>query len=252
MLAGAGATPLDAVILVSDGRNNAGSPPTDVAAKYRAAELPLYTIGVGDPNPPRNVRIIGPAGPKEALRQEEVVFDVKLVAEGMQDRRVSVILEASRDGGPFLKLHSEPTRLGKDGEPVRVRAVHAFREAGDYKLKFKVTQFPEETSHEDNVDIRFLRVNDEKIRVLYLEDMPRWEYRYVKTALKRVDESIVMQAYLFDASGDFRQEASDELVRRCGTFRARKRSCSSTTSILMGDIDPQRLGTTEEQRNDSG
>ena len=63
-LAGSGAGELEAVILVSDGRNNAGVSPVDVAGKYRAADLPIFTVGVGDPNPPRNVRIIGPTGPK--------------------------------------------------------------------------------------------------------------------------------------------------------------------------------------------
>ena len=34
-LAAVGATPLDAVILVSDGRSNVGLPPVEVAGKYR-------------------------------------------------------------------------------------------------------------------------------------------------------------------------------------------------------------------------
>ena len=247
-LAAVGATPLDAVILVSDGRSNVGLPPVEVAGKYRASDLSLYTVGVGDPNPPRNVRIVGPAGPKEALRQEEVVFDIKVVAEGMEQRPVNVTLEASRNGGPFSKVDTKPTRLGKDGEPLRVRALHAFEDAGDYTLRFKVSEFPEETSLEDNVDVRFLRVNDEKIRVLYLEDVPRWEYRYIHRGLKRVDESIVMQSYLFDASGDFHQEHSDGLANLVDIPRS-KEDLFRYHVILIGDIDPQRFGTTEEQRN---
>lgn len=247
-LSAVGATPLDAVILVSDGRSNVGLPPIEVASKYRAADLSLHTIGVGDSNPPRNVRIIGPAGPKEALRQEEVVFDIKVVAEGMERRPVNVTLEASRNGGPYTKVDTRPARLGKDGEPLRVRAIHAFQDAGDYTLRFKVTEFPEETHLEDNVDVRFLRVNDEKIRVLYLEDVPRWEYRYIHKGLKRVDESIVMQSYLFDASGDFHQEHSDGL-RNLVDIPRTKKELFQYHAILIGDIDPQRLGTTEEQRN---
>ncbi|MEE2887916.1 MAG: vWA domain-containing protein [Planctomycetota bacterium] len=247
-LAAVGATPLDAVILVSDGRSNVGLPPLEVASKYRAADLSLYTVGVGDPNPPRNVRIIGPAGPKEALRQEEVVFDIKVVAEGMEKRPVNVTLEASRNGGVFSKVDTKPARLGKDGEPIRVRTLHAFQEAGDYTLHFKVSEFPEETSLEDNIDVRFLRVNDEKIHVLYLEDVPRWEYRYIHRGLKRVDESIVMQSYLFDASGDFHQEHSDGLSNLVDIPRTREEMFRYHV-ILLGDIDPQRFGTTEEQRN---
>lgn len=247
-LAGFGAAELEAVILVSDGRNNAGLPPVEVAGKYRAADLPIFTVGVGDPNPPRNVRIIGPPGPKESLRDEEVVFDVNLVAEGLFRRVVQVTLEASRDGGPYLAADSSSATLGQDGEPVRVRLHHAFADPGDYTLRFKVSSFPEETSVEDNVDTRFLRVNDERIRVLYIDDVPRWEYRYVERALKRVDPSIEMQAYLFDASRDFPQEHSDNLTNLLDIPRQRQEMMTYHV-ILIGDVPPEKLGGTEEQRN---
>ena len=251
-LEAAAGSPLDAVILVSDGRNNAGLAPVDVAAKYRAADIPLYTIGVGDPNAPSNVRIIGPPGPKESLRQEEVMFNISVVKEGESLNRepVDVTLEASRNGGAYLPVHTESTRLPSlDGEPVRVRANHAFQEAGDYTLRFKVSEFPQETSLEDNVDIRFLRVNDEKIRVLYLEEVPRWEYRYVKNALKRVDESIVMQAFLFDASGDFIQEHSEGLLPLRSLPRTRDELFNYHV-ILIGDVNPSSLGDTDERREE--
>ena len=249
-LAGVGGSTVDAVILVSDGRNNAGLNPTEAAGKYRTAGLPLFTIGVGDPHPPRNVRIVGPAGPKEALRQEEVVFDINVVSEGLPGKPVEVTLESSHNGGSFITVDNQPTKLSRrDGEPSRVRVVHAFPEAGDYTLRFRVTEFPEETSLEDNVDLRFLRVNDEKIRVLYLEDVPRWEYRYVKNGLLRVDESIIMQSYLFDASGDFRQEHSEELPPLTNLPRT-ELDLFRYHVILVGDIGPEQLGTTEEQRDE--
>ena len=245
--------PLDAVILVSDGRNNAGLSPVDEAAKYRAADLPLYTVGVGDPNAPSNVRIVGPPGPKEALRQEEIVFDISVVKEGesLNREQVDVTLEASRNGGAFLPVHTESTRLPTlDGEPVRVRANHGFQEAGDYTLRFKVSEFPQETSLEDNVDIRFLRVNDEKIRVLYLEEVPRWEYRYVKNALKRVDESIVMQAFLFDASGDFIQEHSKDHELPLRALPRTRDEIFSYHVILIGDVNPSSLGDSDIRREE--
>ncbi len=249
-LASFGAAELEAVLLVSDGRNNAGLPPVEVAAKYRVADIPIFTIGVGDPNPPRNVRLIAPPGPKEALREEEVMFDVRLVAEGLHRRVVTVTLEASKDGDRYMVVQqSNPVTLGRDDEPVRVRLRHAFTDPGDYTLRFKSSSFPEETSLEDNVDTRFLRVNDERIRVLYIDDVPRWEYRYLKWGLKRVDPSIEMQAFMFDASRDFHQEHSDNLENLVDIPRTR-REMFDYHVILIGDVPPEKLGNTEEQRND--
>jgi len=238
---------LDAVILVSDGRNNGGLPPVEVAQKYRASDVPIYTIGVGDPNPPHNVRLVGPPGPQEALKNEDVVFEVTVSAEGMAGRDLNVTLHGARNGGPYVPLAQESAVLAEDGQPVKVRLYHAFAESGDYSLRFEATPFPEETSHEDNRATRFLRVSDQQIRVLYLEDLPRWEYRYVKNALLRVDPSIEVQVYLFDASRDFQQEST----RGLPPLRALPRSRAELFKyhvILIGDVAPERLGTTDEQR----
>jgi uncharacterized membrane protein len=245
-LATAGAVNLDSLILVSDGRSNAGLDPAEVAAKYRLGDLPIHTVGVGDPNPPRNVRLIGPPGPKDALLGEELVLECTLDAEGLEGRDVTVTLEGSRDGGPFVPLASEQARLGADHVPVEVRIYHAFEEAGDHTLRFSVTRSPEETSFEDNEAIRFLRVADQKIRVLYIDDLPRWEYRYLKNALIRVDPSIVVQCYLCDASKSFVQEHSEELPPLRDIPRSRDELFQYQV-ILLGDVPPERLAPTEEQ-----
>jgi uncharacterized membrane protein len=245
-LGSAGAADVDAVLLVSDGRSNSGLPPEEVAAKYRSADLPIFTIGVGDPNPPRNVRLIGPPGPAEALREEEVAFDVTLDPESLAGETVTVSLEGSRDGEPFTRLDVKDAVLGDDHVPVKVRLFHAFELAGDWTLRFKVAELPEETSHEDNTVTRFLRVDDEKIRVLFLDDLPRWEYRYVKNALLRVDKSIVAQVYLFDASGTFIQEHSDGLPPLRDLPRTREELFQYHV-ILIGDVPPERIGATEDE-----
>lgn len=243
------ASNLDAVILISDGRNNGGEPPIEVASKYRAHDIPIHTLGVGDPNPPKNVRIVGPPGPQEALRREEIAFDVTVSAEGLAGESVVVTLHGARDGSVFLPLATSSVVLGESGVPHKVRMYHSFEDAGDYSLRFEVSPFPEETSHEDNRATRFLRVNDQKIRVLYLENIPRWEYRYVKNGLLRVDPSIEVQAYLFDASKDFPQESSDHLPALRELPRTRQELFEYHV-ILIGDVPPERLGGNEEQIND--
>ncbi len=245
-LATAGAVNLEAVVLVSDGRNNSGLDPAEVAKKYRLTEAPIFTVGVGDPNPPRNIRLIGPHGPKEALRQEELVFEVTLDAEGLDEREVTVTLSGSKDGGPPRPLASEQAVLRGDHEPTKVRMFHAFEESGDWVLEFAVSELPEETTHEDNVAKRFLHVADEKIRVLFIDEFPRWEYRYVKNALLRVDPSIEVQVYLFSASGTFDQESTEGLPSLRDIPRTRDELFDYHV-VLMGDVPPERIAPTEEQ-----
>jgi len=246
-LGASGATNLDAVVLVSDGRSNAGLAPVEVAAKYRSNDLPIFTVGVGDPSPPRNIRLTGPPGPREALRLEDVAFDVTVSAEGLDGRAVTVTMFGERQEGGRRPLETAQTTLLADGVPQKVRLYHAFDEPGDWTLRFEVTSLPEETTAEDNVDTRFLRVTDERIRVLYLEKGPRWEYRYLKNALLRVDPSIEVQVYMCDASRDFVQEHSPHLEPLREIPRTRDELFAYHV-ILLGDVLPEQLAPTEDRR----
>ncbi|MCK5943444.1 MAG: hypothetical protein KAI24_15790, partial [Planctomycetes bacterium] len=238
---------LDAVIVVSDGRNNAGLDPVEVAANYGLRGIAVHTIGVGDPEPPRNAWLVGPPGPKEALREEQVGFDVTLRAEGLAGQRARVELQGSRDGGPFVPLATADDVLPAAGDATKVRITHAFEEAGDWTLKFTLAPAEEESQLDDNEDVRFLRVNDERIRVLFCDDKPRWEYRYVKNALKRVDPSIEMQAILFDASPRFVQEHSQDL-RAIEDLPRTPKEFLDYHVILIGDVPPERIAPSEEGR----
>ncbi len=238
---------LDAVVLVSDGRNNGGLDPVDAAAGYGLRGIPVHTVGVGDPEPPRNAWIVGPPGPKEALCLEQVGFEVTLRAEGLRGQRARVELHGARDGGPSVPLATASAELPDNGQSSAVRLFHAFDQPGDWTLRFTLAPLPEESQLDDNEDTRFLRVNDEKIRVLFVDDRPRWEYRYVKNGLKRVDPSIVMQAVMFDASPRFEQEHSKELPALRDIPRTEKELFQYHV-ILFGDVPPERIAPTEERR----
>lgn len=244
-LAGSGSLNLDGIVLISDGRSNTGLDPVEAAAKYRLQDVPIHALGVGDPTPPRNVWVIGPSGPKQALAEEEVAFDVAVRAEGLEGRMTSVTLRGSRDGGPYQPLASTSVSLVADGQPVVARLYHAFEREGDWTLRFEADHLPEESSYDDNEDVRFLRVDDEKIRALFIDDVPRWSYRYIKNGLKRVDPSIEVQVYLCDASPIFIQEHSKTLEPLAQLPRTREELMDYHV-ILLGDVPPERLGGTEE------
>jgi uncharacterized membrane protein len=248
-LAAAAGSNLDAVVLVSDGRNNAGLDPVAAAEGYALRGIPIHTVGVGDPEAPRNAWIVGPPGPKEALCLEQVGFEVTLRAEGLRGQRARVELHGARDGGAFTTLATASAELPDAGQSAQVRLFHAFDQAGDWTLRFVLAPLPEESQLDDNEDTRFLRVNDEKIRVLFVDDRPRWEYRYLQNGLKRVDPSIVMQAYLFDASPRFQQERSKELPPLRDLPRTEKELFQYHV-ILFGDVAPESLAPSEEKRRE--
>jgi hypothetical protein len=50
-----------------------------------------------------------------------------------------------------------------------------------------IPPLPEEpkTLHGNNTDTTFIRVSEDKLRVLYLDGLPRWDFRFLKNAMRR-------------------------------------------------------------------
>ena len=247
---------LEAVVLVTDGQSNQGLDPVESAARYAAAEVPVHALGVGEPGGERNLTLAGPPGPQQVLQNEEAVFELSVTASGLEQAEFAVQLRALRksadegDAGSSASAvvaTTDAVPMPESGKTRKVVLRHAFSEPGDYLLTFEVPPLPGETNPRDNITRRYLRVDSDKIRVLYIEDVPRWEYRYVKNAIIRVDKSIEAQCFLFDASRSFRQEASDELPPLESLPQTRKELFKYHV-VLLGDVPPWRLGPTEDAR----
>ncbi len=74
---------------------------------------------------------------------------------------------------------------------------------------------------------------DTRIRVLYVEDRSRFEYRYLKNLLSR-EPSIISSCLLLSADPDFPQEGTEPIRRFPVTFDELNRY----DVVLLGDIDP--------------
>jgi len=244
---------LDSIIVITDGRNTGGLPPTESAARLAASEIPVHVIGVGDPTKERNLTLAGPPGPQQVLQNEEAVFELNVSATGIPEQTGRLTLRAERRSGSepatTAGSHEIDFPMPPEGESRKVSITYSFDEPGDYLLTFEVPPFPEESNPTDNITRRYVRVDSDKIRVLYLEEQPRWEYKYIYQALRRVDKSIQVQCFLFEASDSFPQEHSEGLPSLERIPRT-KAELFKYHVILIGDVAPYRFGKTEQERNE--
>lgn len=247
---------LEAIVLVTDGRNNEGLEPLEGAKRLQTSEIPLHIIGVGDAAGERNLTLSGPPGPQQILQNEEAEFELQIRASGLEASAFQVVCRARKqpidgrgaaEGEGLVIASADSVVMPGPGETRKVTLRHSFDEPGDYLLTFEVPLVDGESNPRDNITRRYLRVDSDKIRVLYVEDIPRWEYRYVEKALARVDKSIVYQCLLLDASRSFLQEASEGLQPLKSLPRTKKELFQYHV-VLLGDIPPERFGTTEEER----
>ena len=226
--------PVSGVVVLTDGQQTAGSrAPADVARRLGQREIPVFTIGVGNPNEAKDIRAVHLEANEIVLAGDRVPFDVSVVADGYKGERLRVDLKF--DG---KVVASEYFVVEGGGSRQSIRLEHRPATPGDFTATAEVEHQSGELFAENNIISKPVRVLEQKIRVLYADGPPRWEYRYLKNALVR-DPTMEAQIFLFSADKEFIQESSAG-VPPLRSFPRTREELMQYHVIILGDIDVQR------------
>jgi hypothetical protein len=116
------------------------------------------------------------------------------------------------------------------------------KEPGPRYLTINVPVQPEEPDElkANNVEVAFVRVDKEKIKVLYVEGLPRWDFRFLKNAMRRdnglggrkkEDEPDI----LLDA--ELKRKPADQPSGYPTTLD----ELAEYHTVILGDVAPDRL-----------
>ena len=167
--------------LFSDGQNTGGRSPGESARAAAAIPAPIFAV---------------PAGSSARLQDVAItdVFTSGLVAVG-DTARVTVTVESQGfEGRPAkLQLLDGETMLDqkditlRGAEPQQMELTFEAKQPGAKYLTVRIPPPPEEPEalRENNSDVAFVRVGDERLKVLHIEGPPRWDFRFLKNALRR-------------------------------------------------------------------
>ena len=117
--------------------------------------------------------------------------------------------------------------------PVTLGTVGARRRQGDLRG---------EKIENDNYLIHHLRVVDTKIKVLYVDNWPRWEYRFLKDGLIRDVETMLAHVINLDADSNTVQPYTK--VPGWGPlqrFPKTREELFEYDVVIFGDVDPYEL-----------
>jgi uncharacterized membrane protein len=234
------------VVIVSDGRSNGGVSPLETARSARAAGIPVHTVVVGDTRPERNVIVELVEVPPSALEGDEIAISVRVLGRGTEPgARARVVLEElDADGGGSRPIAEDEVELVSGGERVQLFAPPEplpDGRAGERRFRASVPPIAGETLQDDNAVEFSVRITPEKVRVLYVDGYPRWEYRYLKNLLLRSDQNLETQCFLLSATPDFPQEASEGLPSLVEVPTDRRTLLESYDVIILGDVNPYAI-----------
>ncbi len=231
------------VVVVSDGRSNGGPLVEEAALLARAAGAPVHTIVVGDTRPERNLVVELVEAPSSVLEGDEVVIAVRVHGRGVGSGSATVTLEELDSDDGARTLASETINLERTGERIVLVAPAGSGQGDASQRRFRVSvpPLPEERMLDDNTLVARVHVATEKIRVLYVEAHPRYEYRFLKDLLVRADDRIEAQIYLLSATPGFPQEVSPGMQRLVRVPTGRRELLDNYDVILLGDVNPYSI-----------
>lgn len=198
---------MSAIVLVTEGQHNGSEDPIEIAQKAADQGVPIYVIGVGDPNPPMNLEVVeviarDKAYPDEPFEVEAIIqstrlgdsetgktIEVELVQQKLDDK-------TGKPGAPIV-VSKASVQVPLNGGRMRVDLDHTLNEPGKYVFSVKVPELDGETELDDNVQASKVttEVLDAKVRVLLISGLPSWDYQQVSRLLLR-DSTIKLSCWL--------------------------------------------------------
>jgi hypothetical protein len=236
---------LDAVIMFTDGQTTKGEEPSQAAALAKRKKVPLFFVGVGDTTPRPDIIVGDLRAEREITVNDRLVIDVRVTSQGkgLPDT-VPVNLYEIVDGKPVRR---DSIVVRPSEKPVRLTYVP--ETPGD---KLFVVEVPVQ---EGETDPRNNRVEHEvhvaelkRVRVLLIDNAPRYEFRFLKTLLERESDrapgrkSIELNVLLTGASKEFYKEDRSAIAEFPGWETLR-----GYDVIILGDVGPKQLPREQAQ-----
>ncbi len=192
------------VVVVSDGRQTAGTvTPLAAGRKANAQHVPVFAVGVGDPKSPNNIHVSNLRAKEVVLARDTAVFEFEVLAKGFENRTVPIEVRALDDSGeprgsPLAVSPGEVLLQGGD-QPQQVRVTYRFDRADTYALRIGIPVQDGEKIKSDNFVFHTVRVIDRKMKVLFVDSLPRYEFYYLSQSLTRDRETMLAHTLLLDA-----------------------------------------------------
>lgn len=241
-----GTTTPSSIVLLSEGQHNGNGDPLEMAEKAKALDIPIYTIGVGDPNPPKNVAVKevyvrNKAYPDEPFEIEAVVQTSRRNETNLPGRLKIDLLEQRRDSsGKFSQptvVKSQDANVPEEGGRIRLNFEHVTNQPGKYIYTVRSETLPDETDTNDNELVSSqLEVVDEKVKVLLISGLPNWDYQQVYKLLQR-DQTIDLSCWLQSMDETRPQEGNTPITRLPRTIE----ELGQYNVILLLDPNPSEF-----------
>ena len=267
--------PLAAVVLISDGGSTVSGSPSngrsaggsldEAAAVLKSRGVPLFTVGIGNPNPPRDYEVSQVLAPKRVRRNSEVEVQANIRNTGFSG---PFTVRIARGQTVLVSKTVQPPE-GIDLHKVRMSFTPDHEGAATYRLAVAPADGPatalvgaepaaarrsavtSEAVTTNNSRDFTIEIQDDRLPVLYIEGSPRLEYRFLRRALFR-DKDFRLVGLLRLAKDRFYVQGANDAEKYLEKgFPQTADQLYAFQAVILGDIEagcftPEQLQLLEE------
>jgi len=226
------------VILISDGRDNSGANEVALIEVMKKKQLKVIALGVGSRDPIPDAAVLSAQMPQRVFDGDKVTLKTKLKLVGRHDSPIRVRVMSS---GRVVCMDDVPDDVARD-ELGRFDFELEFKVKADLKPD-RVEVVSNDSIPENNSQPVDCWIRKEQIRVLFIDEFPRWESRYLNMMLRR-DKRMDLDRMRVIFLGSLK---NGTLTRGHGSqqFPPDKEGLLDFDLLILGDIPPDTF-TPEE------
>jgi uncharacterized membrane protein len=176
--------PVGAVVLLSDGAENAGGGAGDsggidleTISALHNRRLPVHTIGFGKEKAAHDVEMDDAVVAAKAMADSRMTATVSFRQRGYAGQKATLDV---KDGDKLLA--SKVVTLAPDGVGSSETMFFNAGDAGVKSIGFALEPLAGEENTANNAVTRLVDVSPEPRRILYVEGEPRWEFKFIRRA----------------------------------------------------------------------
>ncbi|MGC3981802.1 MAG: glutamine amidotransferase [Steroidobacteraceae bacterium] len=232
-------TPLGAVVLLSDGSDNAGQLDPAQLNEISRFGVPVHVIGIGREQMPEDVELDSVLAPVKTLPGSKLAARVAVRHDGAGTARIRV-----SDGDKLLAAKEIP--LSKDTTLTTAWVEFDMNDSGYRDLKFALAGPEKERELRNNSRTQLVNVATDVAPVLYMEGEPRWEYKFMRRALDPDKSLRLVSIVRTTTNGLYRQgvENPDEL--KDGFPRTRE-ELFKYDALVLGNVQAAYFTKVQQQ-----
>ncbi len=217
---------LRGIVLASDGDWNSGKQPLDAASALRLKEIPVFVVPVGSSSRLPDLELLSLDAPTFGIAGKAV--RIPFTIESTLPRELVAPVKLKTSEGEEVVKEVRIAAMGRTSDWL----VWKPKNMGDFTLTLEVPKHAEELLADNNTISAPIAIRQEKLRVLVVESIPRWEYRYLRNALSR-DPGVELSCLLFHPGLTKGGGGNKDYIK---SFPAGLEELSQYDVVFLGDV----------------